>query len=431
MMLSWQTLALSAVILAMLLLAQTFEHRRFVLSRRRKPIELAARPRAAVIAPCKGLDVGLEENLLPLFAQDYGNFELLFVVEQAGDPAREVIEQLIRRHPRIPARCVVAGSARDSGQKVHNLIAAIQTLDPDVEILAFVDSDARPQPAWLGRLVSRLLRPGVGAVTGYRWFIPQRDTPANWALYAINGAAATLFSPGGHHLVWGGSWVIRRRIAEQIGLVERWHGTLSDDLVATRLLHKAALRVDFEPHCVTPSPLDNSWAQTLEFLRRQYVMGRFYLPRLWAATLAWMTVTHLGWIAALNALLLDAEARPLAGGYCLAMLAMGAGRAWLRRDLARTYVPQHWRHVRRAAAADMLAGPLFSLINWLGMLSSLWGSRVTWRAITYRLRWGGRVELLSGDPSARAPCEPPSATVRPPKFAQSPPTTARQPRRVG
>jgi len=42
-------------------------------------------PFATVIAPCKGMDDGLEENLAALLEQDYPNYEVIFVVDDKND----------------------------------------------------------------------------------------------------------------------------------------------------------------------------------------------------------------------------------------------------------------------------------------------------------------------------------------------------------
>ncbi|GAG39627.1 unnamed protein product, partial [marine sediment metagenome] len=73
---------------ALLLALQTWEHRRYVrsgmatLKTRRKAVG-----HAVVFAPCKGADVRLEENLRALLRQDYHDYEVVFIVESADDPA--------------------------------------------------------------------------------------------------------------------------------------------------------------------------------------------------------------------------------------------------------------------------------------------------------------------------------------------------------
>src|SRR6476619_2131519 len=52
-------------------------------------------PFATVIAPCKGMDSGLKENLAALLEQDYPAYEVIFVVDSEDDPAAAVIKDLI------------------------------------------------------------------------------------------------------------------------------------------------------------------------------------------------------------------------------------------------------------------------------------------------------------------------------------------------
>ncbi|HKG96735.1 MAG TPA: hypothetical protein VKA97_02930, partial [Pyrinomonadaceae bacterium] len=51
-------------------------------------------PFVSVIAPGRGLEPGLSENLRPLLTQDYPSYEVLFVFDRADDPAIDVVEQL-------------------------------------------------------------------------------------------------------------------------------------------------------------------------------------------------------------------------------------------------------------------------------------------------------------------------------------------------
>ena len=157
-------------------------------------------------------------------------------------------------HPQTQAQLLVAGrSANSCGQKIHGLLRAIDELGTGVEFLAFLDSDVRPRNDWLRLLIERLdeiLPMTMSAVTGYRWFVPVSPRLANWLLYSINSSLACLFTARGHHLIWGGSWAIRRSVFEQVGMREAWRKQLSDDLVAARVLHAAGLRIKFEPACV-------------------------------------------------------------------------------------------------------------------------------------------------------------------------------------
>jgi ceramide glucosyltransferase len=269
MLTAYLVLAGSAIIFSLLLALLTWEHCRYVRSCMRSIEKHQPTGRVALFAPCKGLDLDLESNLRALLEQDYDDYEITFVVESTDDPACEPIRRAMASHPWVPARVVVAGRATDTGQKVHNLRVATEHVSNRVKYLAFVDSDARPGPHWLRAMVSRLDDPGCGAVTGYRWFTPNRATLANALVYSMNCDILSLLTRSSHYLIWGGSWAIRRDVFDAMNLRNVWQGTLSDDLMASRLMRRSKLEVRFEPACVVASPLDQSLGHVMSFIRRQ------------------------------------------------------------------------------------------------------------------------------------------------------------------
>ncbi|MDQ2938531.1 MAG: hypothetical protein M3R67_13690, partial [Acidobacteriota bacterium] len=113
-------------------------------------------PFVSVIAPNRGLDDGLRENIAALLKQDYPAYEIIFITDRADDPSLSLINELITAHSgegRVFARVVIAGDAIDSGQKVHNLRVAVLEADPRSEVLVFVDTDGRTDSSWLRSLV--------------------------------------------------------------------------------------------------------------------------------------------------------------------------------------------------------------------------------------------------------------------------------------
>lgn len=386
-----------AVAQSLVLCLQTYEHRRYARSCMRCLDRHRPTGRAAVFAPCKGVDVDLAENLRALLRQDYDDFEVTFIVEGADDPAVAVIRRAMTEHPRVATRLVIAGRAQQSGQKVHNLRVATADLSPQVEYLAFVDSDARPRPEWLRLLIGQLGEGDVGAVTGYRWFVPQRRSLANLLLYSMNCDVMSLLGRSSHYLVWGGSWGIRREVFEAIDLHAAWSGTLSDDLVATRQLRNRRLRVRFEPGCVVASPLDGSLRQMFSFVRRQYLVTRFYVADWWVFAIAASTFTSLAWLGSLAVLgwSLARGTPPVwisaCGSALLYLLTVVRGR--LRQDLVGTYFPDRREGLRPAGRFDVWANPLAKLVHWLGVLGSLFGRHISWRGITYRVFPGGQIRI--------------------------------------
>jgi hypothetical protein len=395
------TLASLAVLQAALVALQGWEHRRFARSRMRHLDAHRPKGRAMVFCPCKGVDLGLKNNLRALLRQDYDDFEVVFVVESTEDPAYALVQTLVAEHPDVQTRVVVAGPAQGCGQKVHNLRMATAELPRDVEYVAFVDSDARPRPEWLRSLL-RLDRPGVGASTGYRWFVPVRPTLANYLLYSINCGIAMLFGPSRYHLIWGGSWAMRRGLFEQLGVREAWQGTLSDDLVVSGLLARARLGVAYHPPCMVASPLDYPGRSMLSFLRRQYLVARFYAPNYWLLALVTSTMNNCLLLVSLGllcyGLAADRAMAWTAGGALAAWYGIGVFRAWMRQDLGRLFFPQLQPVLEGPRRFDLWAGPLANFVHWVGILGSLMGRDMVWRGIRYRLQRGGQIQLLGSGP---------------------------------
>lgn len=400
-----------AVAQSLALVLQTWEHRRYARSCMRGLDRHRPTGRAAVFAPCKGTDVDLEENLRALLSQDYHDYEVTFIVQSTDDPAAEVIRRVTADPCRVATRLVIAGRGTECGQKVHNLRAGTAGLSPQVEYLAFVDSDARPRPEWLRLLIGQLCEGNTGAVTGYRWFVPQRDSLANLLLYSMNCEIMSLLGRSSHYLVWGGSWGIRREVFESIDLHSAWSGTLSDDLVATRQLRQGRLGVRFEPGCVVASPLDYSMRQMYSFVRRQYLVAKCYVPDWWALAIAASTFTNLAWLGSLavlgGSLLYGTPPVWIPACGCAVLYLLGVYRGSLRQDLVGTYFPDRRERLRKAGRFDVWANPLARFVHWLGVLGSLFGRQITWRGISYRVFPGGQIRIVGReDQPAAAPVEP-------------------------
>ncbi len=391
----WGIACIASLVQGVLLGLHTWEHRRFARRRVRDPRLVDQTRRVALLSPCKGLDLQLESNLLHLLRQDYPNYEVIFIVESDTDPALAVIEQLIQRESQVPARIIIAGRATATGQKIHNLATATAQLGDGVDILAFVDSDICPEPDWLGRLVARLSRADSGAVTGYRWFVPVQTTLANCLLYSINASIAALLGSGGQSIVWGGSWAIRRVDFESLGIRERWQGTISDDLVATQAVQAARLPIEFEPACMTASPMDYSLAGLGSFLRRQHMIGRIYAPRIWYQSLCLMIVSTVAVFGAIglftSSLIFSENWSRWPACFLIAWYALQIYRGWLRHGLAQVYVKSWTKCTAWATVFDIGAAPVALLYNTLAMCSACIGSRIVWRGITYDLDRQGRL----------------------------------------
>ena len=92
------------------------------------------RERIRVFCPCKGIDAEFEKNIRSILEQDYPNYEVTFIVESEHDAAHAALRNLGARN------ILVAGPARDCGQKVHNLAYAVTHEAAAADIYVFCDN---------------------------------------------------------------------------------------------------------------------------------------------------------------------------------------------------------------------------------------------------------------------------------------------------
>jgi cellulose synthase/poly-beta-1,6-N-acetylglucosamine synthase-like glycosyltransferase len=278
------------------------------------------------------------------------------------------------------------------------LRVATSKLPPRIEYLAFIDSDACSRPEWLRMLITRLHRPGLGAVTGYRWFVPKTDTLSNRMLYSLNCDMMVLLGRNSHHLIWGGSWALRRDVFELSGLHSAWKSTLSDDLIASRVLRDAHLEVRFEPACVVASPIDNTFRETLAFVRRQYLLGKLYIGDWWLFAMLGFSITNLLWIGNLIVLawsLWGGAISPwIPAGLAALLYAARVYRGKVRQDLIDVYFPHLKKTLRRFRHFDIWLNMLGGLFHWAAVLTTAVGRHVSWRGISYGLSSSGKIKTI-------------------------------------
>ena len=344
-------------------------------------------PFVSVIAPGRGLELGLAENLRPLLTQDYPRYEVLFVFDRADDPAIQVVEQLTST-----ARIIVAGPATDSGQKVHNLRVATTQVDPQSEVLVFVDTDARPAKQWLKQLVAPLADEQLGASTGYRWFIPEKGGIASRLRSVWNASiASALGNDTTKNFCWGGSTAIRRTTFDQLAVNDRWRGTVSDDFTITSVLKEAKLPIHFTPNCLVASVGDCDFKELFEFTTRQVKITRVYASHLWFPLLlgsALFTIAFFG-----GFILIGVHPRPSAAYFLFVIFALGASKSYIRfRAVSRVLETS-----RRDLLAHIFLWPFASLLYLYNAIVAGFSQRITWRGITYELKSPREAVIISRD----------------------------------
>ena len=337
-------------------------------------------PPATVIVPVKGYDEGLRENLGALAALDYPDFELIVTAHSAGDIPPGV----------LPARAKVVlahGTDSASCEKVQNLLAAVRAARKRTSVLAFADSDGRVTSGWLRALVAPLSEPGVGAATGYRWFLP--DPPDFWSLMrgVWDAVAAGTLGAGDNRFAWGGAMAIRKEVFFEVRVPEFWQGALSDDYALSQAVHAAGLGIAYAPGALTPCGDHITAGRFFGWIYRQMAITRIYAPRLWWPGL----IAHIFYCGGMAAsVIASIRGNRLAEWALIAQLSPGMLKGLNRATLAKVSLPEHEAWFKRHAWVHAIWVPLGTWVWLIALVSSAFARSIEWRGRRYALKRGGK-----------------------------------------
>jgi ceramide glucosyltransferase len=344
-------------------------------------------PVTAVICPCRGMEPGLERNLVSLCEFDYQNYEIFFVLASENDPAHSLVKR-VAGSSRAKAHVIIAGKPENCSEKVNNLRVAVEQLPPEFEVLVFADSDGRPNRSWLRHLVAPLADSRAGATTTMRWFVPNDSHLPTALLAAWNASVVTMLGPGQKNFCWGGGTAIRRIIFDEMGMLDVWQHSFSDDYSLTSRIERSGRQIVFLPECLTPSYVQSNWADLFEFTTRQIKITRVYRLQVWATAFAthflYCLTLVLGVIQALSLALASRPAFQVTGLLVLILL-LAAIRGAIRVIAVTECLPSLRVQIMGQSWIYILLAILIPLVYLVNFFSSIFGHRLRWRGIEYEL----------------------------------------------
>jgi len=354
-------------------------------------------PRVALLCPCKGIEPGLERNLLSLTEFERQNYEIFFILASGSDPARSIVER-VAKTSRAKAHVLIAGSPVNSGEKVNNLRVAVEQIAPDFEVLVFADSDGRPGKSWLHHLVAPLGDVRIGATTTMRWLIPNRTNLPTALLAAWNAPIVTMLSEKGRNFCWGGGTAIRRSIFEQIGVMEEWRNSVSDDYSLTRALENNHRSIMFIPECLTLSYIETDFPGLFEFTNRQILITRVYADKVWLPA----AVTHLLYCLTLlfGALLIVADIFDQRPSFHIATLTflpvlLSAIRSSIRLLGVTEVLPAARSQIMGQSWIYILLTVFIPFLYLANFVNSLITRKICWRGMAYELISPQQTRIIS------------------------------------
>lgn len=216
------------------------------------PAPAAFRPPVTVLKPVCGLEAGLYENLRSFCDQDYPAYQVLFGVQDEGDPATGVVRRLIAEFPGADIALIIGDAAGGANPKVGNLGNMHHAAEHDFFVIA--DSDMRVGATWLAEVMAPFGDPGVGAVTCLYKATPVGGLPSRLACMFINEwfFPSVLVSARLREIRFclGATMAVRRSLLRRIGGFATLSQHLADDHMLGRMVSALGYRVALSRYVV-------------------------------------------------------------------------------------------------------------------------------------------------------------------------------------
>lgn len=330
----------------------------------------------SILKPLAGLDLNLESNLRTFFEQEYPQFEILFAVRSAHDPAAAVVARLQREYPKIPSRLVLTGEPPYPNAKVFSLDCMLAASSNDLVVMS--DSDIRVTPDLLRTVAAEFQDSALGVAT-----CPYRAVPGEsfWSRLESTGMNTDFWGSAlvarmleGMHFAVGPTIAARRKVLHSIGGFTRLKDYLAEDFVLGKFAAEAGYSVILssyvvEHHIGSATLRQNlahrlRWARSTRRSRPAGYVGQLFTMPLTLALLAW-------------------AASPASWGVLPFTLIVRAAAAYIVSA----------RVLR--ANINWLLLPFEDLLGFVFWVAGFFGNTISWRGRRYRLFSDGRFELIS------------------------------------
>ena len=321
-------------------------------------------PPVTILKPLHGDEPMLEAALASCCQQDYPDYQIVFGLQSASDPALHVLRRLRRRFPDVQMDVVVDPTSHGVNHKIGNLINMLPHARNDILVIA--DSDMHVAADYLRSLVATLQQPGTGVATTLYSGLPATETiTARMGAAQINHSflpGALLARALGRQDCLGATMALTRDTLEQVGGLRALSNHLADDAVLGRLVQARGLTVALAgtipattvPETEMPALFQHElrWARTVKSLAPVgFVLSTIQYPLFWAA-LAVGVSGGAGWTWVLFA------------------------AVWLVRALVAIAID---RNLKVASTLTIWFLPLRDLLSMTVILASYRTKRVAWR----------------------------------------------------
>jgi ceramide glucosyltransferase len=204
-------------------------------------------PSISILKPLKGIDPQIYQSFRSHCLQDYpAEYEIIFGVSDANDPAVPSVEQLQKEFPERAIRLVVCPRLLGANIKVSNLQQMVTA--SRYEYILVNDSDIRVERDYLRRVFAPLTNHDVGMVTCLYRGVASRTLGSRLESLGIStdfcaGVLVAQQLEGGLRFGLGSTLAFRKRDLERIGGFKSIVDFLADDYELGRRITGLGLKV--------------------------------------------------------------------------------------------------------------------------------------------------------------------------------------------
>lgn len=219
---------------------------------RRRRADAASQRPVSILKPLHGSEPELLENLRSFCIQDYPDYQVIFGLRDASDPALQVVERLRNELPHSDLTCVINPATHGSNNKVSNLINMLPAARHPWLVLA--DSDIRVSTDYLRSVTAALPETDTGIST---CLYKGRPCSGLWSRlgamfidqwFAPSVLVSRLF--GSSKFAFGATIALRRETLDAIGGFESLASHLADDYRLGELTRARGLKTVLSDYTV-------------------------------------------------------------------------------------------------------------------------------------------------------------------------------------
>lgn len=187
-------------------------------------------PAVSIIKPLMGANENLIKNLETFFTMKYPVFELIFCLEDKTDPAVAIVEQLMKKYPKIDSKLLIGQSTVVGvNPKINNMNPGYK--QAKYELILISDSSIKMKENTLLDMVNHMTEK-IGLVHQLPFTTDVKNFPGTYQKIFFGTIQSRIYLCSdlfGVNCHTGMSSLIRKEILEKIGGLEKFGCYLAED----------------------------------------------------------------------------------------------------------------------------------------------------------------------------------------------------------